>query len=85
MDATDKYVVKVALETLKVTGGTGLKKGSLLQQMQLAAGHVVDGETLDTAFQMLQDRGWIEFHLDPVWHEKRWTLTERGLTALEGM
>ena len=85
MDATDKYVVKVALETLRAAGGTGVKKTALLQQMQLAAGTPVDNETLEGAFQMLQDRGWTEFHLEPVWHEKRWTLTARGLTVLEGM
>lgn len=85
MDATDKYVVKVALQTLKAAGGTGVRKSALLQQMQMAAGTPVDNETLEEAFAMIQERGWIEFHLEPVWHEKRWTLTEHGLTVLEGM
>ena len=84
MDATDKYVVKSALEALKATGGMGTTKGALLKLMALAA-PTADAETLDTAFQLLKDRGWVDFHLDGVWHEKRWTLTERGLTALEGM
>ena len=35
MDATDKYVVKVALETLRAAGGTGVKKSALLSQMEL--------------------------------------------------
>ncbi len=85
MDAAEKYVVKMGLESLRAAGGVGLKKGALLGQMGLASGNPSDWETLDTVFQMMQERGWIEYHLDPVWHEKRWTLTERGLTALEGM
>lgn len=85
MDATDKYVVKVALETLRAAGGTGVKKSALLQQMQMAAGTPVPKETLEEAFRMLRERGWTDYHLEPVWHEQRWTLTERGLTALEGM
>lgn len=85
MDATDKYVVKVALETLRAAGGTGVKKSALLSQMELAAGAPVAKETLEEAFGMLKKRGWVDYHLEPVWHDQRWTLTERGLTALEGM
>lgn len=85
MDAVDKYVVKVALETLRAAGGTGVKKSALLQQMQMAAGTPVANETLEEAFSMLKERGWCDYHLEPIWHEQRWTLTERGLTALEGM
>lgn len=85
MDATDKYVVKVALETLAAAGGTGVKKKALLQQMEMAAGTPVTTEQLEEAFAMLKERGWMDYHWEPVWHEQRWTLTERGLTALEGM
>ncbi len=85
MDATDKYVVKVALETLRAAGGTGVKKSALLAQMEMAAGAPVTKETLEEAFGMLKERGWTDFHWEPIWHEQRWTLTERGMTALEGM
>ena len=85
MDATDRYVVKVALETLRAAGGTGVKKSALLSQMELAAGTPVTTEQLEEAFAMLKERGWMAYHWEPVWHEQRWTLTERGLTALEGM
>ena len=85
MDAVDKYVVKTALETLRAAGGTGATKGALLKVMALAAPTVVSQDILEEGFQLLKERGWIDSHLDGVWHEQRWALTERGLTALEGM
>ena len=85
MDATDKHVIKTALETLRAAGGTGLKKSALLDQIDLAAGAPTTNEQREAAFQMLKDRGWITWYMEPIWHDQRWILTERGLTALEGM
>ena len=85
MDALDKHVIKTALETLRAAGGTGLKKSALLSQIDLAAGAPTTDEQREAAFSMLRDRQWITFHMEPIWHDQRWTLTERGLTALEGM
>ena len=85
MDATDKFVIKTALETLRAAGGTGLKKQSLLNQIDLAAGAPTTNEQREAAFQLLRDRGWISWYLEPVWYDQRWTITERGMTALEGM
>ena len=85
MDETDKHVIKVALETLRAAGGTGLKKSALLSQIDLAAGAPTTDEQREAAFAMLRDRGWTDYHLEPVWHDQRWTLTERGLTVLEGL
>ena len=85
MDATDKFVIKTALETLRAAGGTGLKKNDLLNQIDLAAGAPTTNEQREAAFQMLRDRGWISYYLEPVGHDQRWTITERGMTALEGM
>ena len=85
MDELDKYVLKVGLKTLAAAGGTGVKKAALLDQMELAAGTPTSMEKREYAFKMMVERGWIEWHLEPVFHDKRWTLTERGLTALEGM
>ena len=82
MDAVDKFVIKTALETLRAAGGTGLKKTALLNQIDLAAGAPTTDEQREAA---LRDRGWISYYLEPVWHEQRWTITERGMTALEGM
>ena len=85
MDPTDRHVIKTALETLRAAGGTGLKKEALLSQIDLAAGAPTTGEQREAAFAMLRDRGWMDFHLEPLWHDRRWTITERGMTALEGM
>ena len=85
MDATDRYVIKIALQTLQAAGGTGLKKQAILDQIDLAAGAPTSNEQREAAFQMLRDRGWIDSHLEPIWHDQRWAITERGLTALEGM
>ena len=85
MDASDKFVIKTALDTLRAAGGTGLKKAALLNQIDLAAGAPTTDEQCEAAFQMMKDRGWISFYMEPIWHDQRWILTERGLTALEGM
>ena len=85
MDALDKHVIKTALETLRASGGTGLKKAALLSQIDLAAGAPTTDEQREQAFTLMRDRGWITFHMEPIWHDQRWTITERGMTALEGM
>lgn len=85
MDETDKYVIKTALKTLQAAGGTGVKKAALLSQIDLAAGAPTTCEKREDAFRLLIDRGWMTYHMEPIWHEQRYTLTERGLTALEAM
>ena len=85
MDALDKHVIKTALETLRAAGGTGLKKAALLSQIDLAAGAPTTNEQREAAFTLMRDRGWITSYMEPIWHDQRWTITERGLTALEGM
>ena len=85
MDATDKHVIKTALKTLQAAGGTGVKKQALLDQIDLAAGAPTTNEQREAAFTLMRDRGWITSYMEPIWHDQRWTLTERGLTALEGM
>ena len=85
MDAIDKHVIKTALKTLQAAGGTGLKKAALLSQIDLAAGTPTTDEQREAAFALMRDRGWMTYHYEPIWHDQRWTITERGLTALEGM
>ena len=85
MDNTDKHVIKTALETLRAAGGTGVTKDSLLSQIDLAAGTPTTDEQREAAFRMLEERGWMTYHMEPIWHDRRYTLTERGMTALEGM
>ena len=85
MDALDKHVIKTALESLRAAGGTGLKKAALLSQIDLAAGAPTTNEQRESAFSLIKERGWMTFYMEPIWHDQRWTLTERGMTALEGM
>ena len=85
MNAIDRHVIKTALQTLDAAGGAGVKKTALLSQIDLAAGTPTTDEQRENAFSLLKSRGWIDFHLDPIWHEQRWTITERGKTALEAM
>lgn len=85
MDALDRYVIKTALKTLQAAGGSGIKKPALLDQIDLAAGYTTTTEQREAAFSLMRDRGWITFYMEPIFHDQRWTLTERGLTALEGM
>lgn len=85
MDALDKHVIKTALKTLQAAGGTGLKKAALLSQIDLAAGAPTTDEQREAAFTLMRDRGWITSYMEPIWHDQRWTITERGMTALEGM
>ncbi len=85
MEALDRYVIKTSLRTLRAAGGAGVKKSSLLEQIDLAAGTPTTDEQREAAFTLMRDRGWIEFHYEPIWHEQRWCITPRGMTALEGM
>ena len=50
-----------------------------------ADGTPLTPEQRDVVFTLMERRGWIASHVEPIWHNRRWTLTERGLTALEGM
>lgn len=85
MDALDRHVIKTALKTLQAAGGTGVKKAALLSQIDLAAGAPTTDEQREAACTLMRDRGWITFYMEPIWHDQRWTITERGMTALEGM
>ena len=57
----------------------------LAYEIDLAAGAPTTDEQREAAFKLLEDRGWMTYHIEPVWHDRRYTLTERGMTALEGM
>lgn len=85
MDAIDRHVIKTALRTVHAAGGAGMKKAALLEQIDLAAGAPTTDEQREAAFSLMKGRGWICWHMEPVWHDQRWTITERGLTALEAM
>ena len=81
----EQLLVKGALELVGAAGGTGALKSKLFSALRNLDGTPLTPEQQDAVFCQLERRGWITSHLDPIWHNQRWTLTERGLTALEGM
>lgn len=85
MDERLKYVLKVALETLAAAGGAGVTEKALRSQIDLASGMPASAEDIEATVAMLRDRGWMEWHMEKFWHTKRWTVTPRGMEALEGL
>lgn len=81
----DQIIVKDALEFIKTAGGVGVLKTKLFDAVRNVDGSKLSPEQQDYIFRLLVDRNWIVDHLEPVWHNRRWCLTERGLTAYEGM
>ena len=85
MDAKDKYIIKQALRLVEASGGNGVTERQLKEHIDLAAGEPLASDKLDEAVEMLKERGWSTWYMEPIWHAKRYTLTPRGMTALEGM
>ena len=81
----EQIIIKDCLEFVKAAGGTGVLKSKLFDAVRNMDGTKLTPEQQDVVFRQLVDRGWIIDHLEPVWHNRRWCLTERGLTAYEGM
>lgn len=81
----EQMLTKDMLEFVRAAGGTGVLKTRLLEAVRHADGSALTPEERDYLFGTLEKRGWVTSHMEPIWHNRRWTLTERGLTALEGM
>lgn len=81
----EQALIKDALDYVKASGGTGVDKTKLLNSLRTLDGSPLSPEQKDYVFGVLEKRNWITYHLDPLWHAKRYTLTPSGLTALEAM
>ena len=81
----EQQIIKDALEYVKAAQGTGVDKTKLLAAVRNLDGTPLSPEQKDYVFGILEARGCIPYHLDPLWHAKRWPLTERGMLALEAM
>ena len=78
-------IVRDALELIRAAGGAGALKSKVFAAVRDIGGAPLSPEQQDFVWTMLERRGWIDSHIEPVWHNRRWTITERGATALEGM
>ena len=81
----EQIIVKDALELVAASGTTGVLKSKLLSSLRTPDGQPLSPEQQGVVFGIISRRNWIVGHLEPVWHNTRWTLTEAGLTALEAM
>ena len=81
----EQMIVKDALELVAASGTTGVLKSKLLSTLRTVDGQRLSPEQEASIFSTLVGRGWIVGHIEPVWHNTRWTLTDAGLTALEAM
>ncbi len=85
MNDNDIIVVKTALKALQAAGDTGLKKADVLNILDRAHGEPLAADEQETFFNLAVDRGWVTSYIEPIWHNRRYRLTPRGMTALEGM
>ena len=81
----EQQIIKDALEYVKAAAGTGVDKTKLLSAVSNLDGTPLSPEQKDYIFGLLSSRGWITYHLDPLWHAKRWTITAAGMLVLEAM
>lgn len=85
MDDTDLYILKRTLGVLKAIGTAGMRKDDVLEQAELAAGRILTTEQRERCWKELQERRWIVGHWEPILRHERWSLTERGMIALESL
>ena len=85
MDELGMIVVKTALKALQAAGDTGLKKADVLAILDRAHGEPLAADEQETFFNLTVERGWVTSYIEPIWHNRRYRLTPRGMTALEGM
>lgn len=81
----EQQIIKDALEYVKAAAGTGVDRMKLMRAVRNLDGTPLSPEQRDYIFTYLGARDWITCHLDPLWHAKRWTLTYKGMLALEAM
>ena len=81
----EQMIVKDALEYVAASGTTGVLKSKLLSTLRTVDGQRLSPEQEGVIFGILTGRNWIVGHIEPVWHNTRWTLTDAGAKALEAM
>ncbi len=85
MNEEEALVIKNALELINAAGGTGVLKSRLVGALRKMNGRQLTQEERDVVWALLTTRGWIDSHIEPLWHNIRWSITPAGVTALEAM
>lgn len=80
-----QLLIRDALDLVRAAGGTGALKSKVFAALRGLGGAPLTPEQQDEVWNLIERRGWMSSYIEPVWHNRRWTITERGLTALEGM
>lgn len=81
----EQMIVKDALELVAASGTSGVLKSKLLASLRTVDGQPLSPEQQGVVFGVLAGRNWIVGHVEPVWHNTRWSLTAAGQSALEAM
>ena len=81
----EQMIVKDALEIVAAAGTTGVLKSKLMSTLRTVDGQPLSPEQQGVIWNVLNSRGWIVGHVEPVWHNMRWCLTVKGSQALEAM
>jgi hypothetical protein len=84
MDTKSQLVLKRTLANLRRIGPSGARKADILDLAEMDCGIMTTAEK-DALWELLEGRRYVAGHWEPVTNAERWTLTERGLTALEGL
>ena len=81
----EQLIVKDALKMIQLTGTNGALKSDVLSNLRTPDGQPLNQEQQSVIWGILTGRNWIVGHIEPVWHNTRWTLTDAGANALEAM
>lgn len=81
----EQLIVKDALKMIQLTGTNGALKSDVLSNLRTPDGQQLNPEQQGVIWGTLTGRQWIVGHVDPVWHNMRWSITVSGIAALELM
>ena len=81
----EQLIVKDALKMIQLTGKNGALKSDVLSTLRTPDGQLLTPEQKEVIWGTLTGRQWIVGHVDPVWHNMRWSITVSGIRALEAM
>ena len=81
----EQLIVKDALKMIQLTGTNGALKSDILSNLRTPDGQPLTPEQQGVIWGTLTGRQWVVGHVEPLWHNTRWSLTLSGVRALEQM